>query len=151
MKYREKLGYIALGGALMLVGILAVGLYSPLGAQSKIQMDGHFGTIFCTHLKVIDTGGKAMVDLGVDEDGGFVTVRGKDGGGSVGMTIDEDGGLVVVGGKDGVKAAQMAILGNGGSVSVHGKGNTDARAAMGVNEYGTGMINTWDKNGYRLK
>ena len=32
MKYREKLGYIALGGLLMLVGMLAASL-TPLTAQ----------------------------------------------------------------------------------------------------------------------
>ena len=35
MKYREKLGYIILGGVLMLVGMLTAGLFSPLGAQEE--------------------------------------------------------------------------------------------------------------------
>ena len=67
------------------------------------------------------------------------------------MESDENGGLVTVRGKDGERSAQMAINENGGAVSVHGRGNTDSRAVMGVNEYGNGAVNTWDKNGYRLE
>ena len=46
MKYREKLGYIALGGFLMLVGMLAAGLTSPIGAVNN-PPDAVFGTITC--------------------------------------------------------------------------------------------------------
>ena len=35
MKYREKLGFITLGGFLMLVGMLAASWLSPLGAQNE--------------------------------------------------------------------------------------------------------------------
>ena len=38
----------------------------------------------------------------------------------------------------------------GGHVHVTGKGDDNSRAGMGVNEYGNGAVNTWDKNGYRL-
>ena len=52
MRYREKLTYIALGGTLVLVGMVAGGLFSPLGAQS--QRDVSFGKITCTELVVAD-------------------------------------------------------------------------------------------------
>ena len=67
------------------------------------------------------------------------------------MAISEDGGLVTVHGKDGAESGGMRISENGGSVSVFGKGNSDSRAIMGVNEYGNGAVSTWDKNGYRLE
>ena len=49
MKYREKRGYMALGGLLMLVGMLAANL-TPLTAQRD-----SFGEITCTGLKVVDS------------------------------------------------------------------------------------------------
>ena len=63
MKYREKLGYIALGGFLMLVGMLAAGLTSPIGAFNNAP-DAVFGTITCDEVRVR----------------GAVIVYGKDGG-----------------------------------------------------------------------
>ena len=51
MKYREKLGYIALGGFLMLVGMLAAGLTSPIGAVNN-PPDAVFGTITCDEVRV---------------------------------------------------------------------------------------------------
>ena len=56
VKYREKLGYIALGGVLMLIGMLAAGLFSPLGAQNEVR-DAEFGTIICRELNVVEANG----------------------------------------------------------------------------------------------
>ena len=57
MKYREKLGYMALGGLLMLVGMLAANL-TPLTAQRD-----SFGEITCTGLRVVDSEGRDGVVL----------------------------------------------------------------------------------------
>ena len=72
MKYREKLGYIALGGFLMLVGMLAAGSFLPLGAQS--ESDVRFGKITCTALEMASPdrgkaflGGKGLIVY--DKDG----------------------------------------------------------------------------------
>ena len=54
MKYREKLGYIALGGFLMLVGMLAAGLTSPIGAFNNAP-DAVFRTITCEKVRVLDS------------------------------------------------------------------------------------------------
>ena len=43
-----------------------------------------------------------------------------------------------------------ALMKMAGLFNVYGKGNTDSRAVMGVNEYGNGVVSTWDKNGDRL-
>ena len=48
MRYREKVGYIALGGLLMLVGMLATNL-TPVGARLD-----NFGIITCEELRVVD-------------------------------------------------------------------------------------------------
>ena len=114
--------------------------------------DGRSAKLRAHGVDVVGTGGKTMVRLGGSEDGGVVVVRGKDGEGTAQMAIIEDGGFVAVCGKDGEKAAQMAVIENGGDVSVYGRGDApiSLRAAMNVNEYGNGAINTWDKNGYRF-
>ena len=128
---RELIYAAVIGGVVGAVLVMAAGSFSPLGAQSQFQMEGYFDTIVCRYLKVIGTGGKTMVELAVNEEGGTVILRGKD--------------------KDDERAAQMTIEKNGGAVRVFGKGNAGSRAVMGVNEYGNGAVSTWDKNGYRLK
>ena len=54
MKYREKLGYIALGGVLMLVGMLTTSWFSPLGAQNENISAGHIEaeSITCERINI---------------------------------------------------------------------------------------------------
>ena len=77
---------------------------------------------------------KSQTSLGIDERGGAVSVFGKDG----------------ISCKDGKRSISSAILGigeHGGQVEVFGKG--EGKAGMGINEYGNGVVASWDKNGYR--
>ena len=62
-----------------------------------------------------------------------------------------DSGMVNVFGPDYSDGVRLSVNKNGGRVSVFGKGGNGSRAIMGVNEYGNGAVNTWDKNGYRLE
>ena len=73
MKYREKLGYMALGGLLMLVGMLAANL-TPLTAQRDT-----FGEITCTGLKVVNSHGRAKVWLNSNSIGGNIYIYGEAG------------------------------------------------------------------------
>ena len=69
------------------------------------------------------------------------------------MTTDEDGNGIV-GVSDGLAGGEKASLGvneHGGRVDIFGKGTKTTRAAMGVNEYGSGTISLWDKNSYRIQ
>ena len=96
--------------------------------------------------------GTALVDIRNDEHGGSVSVtRGEMGNFAAQMGATEDGGYVWVHDfeKDGGMAA-MTINENGGIVSVFGKGDSKINAAVGVSEHGNGVVNKWDKNGYRL-
>ena len=72
MRYREKVGYIALGGLLMLVGMLAANL-TPVGARLD-----NFGIITCEELRVVDSEGQKMVVLGHSRTGGVIELLGKD-------------------------------------------------------------------------
>lgn len=65
----------------------------------------------------------------------------------VGMSVDERDIGVNVYSKDG--SARMRVNEYGGVLSVFGKGSKKSKAVIGVNEYGNGAVNTWDKNGFR--
>ena len=66
------------------------------------------------------------------------------------MFTTKHGGAVAVSGKDGKGRATMSVDENGGQVGVYVK-EDKPRAAMALDRYGNGAVNTWDKNGYRLK
>ena len=139
MKYREKLGYIVLGGVLMLVGMLAVNL-TPLTAQKDT-----FGRITCTGLKVVNPDRTTAVELSIADHGGTVVVRGKDGKIAAAMTIEEYGGTVVVRGKDRKSTAGMNINEDGGNVAVAGK-HGKSTAGMGI-AFGGGAVFVQDRYG----
>ena len=154
VKYREKLGYIALGGILMLVGMLAARVVSPLGAQTEVR-DAVFESVTCRRIWVIDEDAKLVVGISGGLGGGEITsrgiaVHGKKGQGGAVMTVDEHGGVINVHGEDGSAGVEMRTSEYGGHVGVLGKRDTNPRVAINVNEFGHGAVGTWDKNGYRL-
>lgn len=67
------------------------------------------------------------------------------------LGIGKRGAKVSVVGEEGSKSGSvaMSVDSHGGLVSVYGKGSSTSRAIMGVDEYGNGVVGTWDKNGYR--
>ena len=73
----------------------------------------------------------------------------KDGAPQIIMDSKEHGGLVIAAGKDGGEAV-MKVGEHGGRVEAHGNGSSKGQAVMAVSEYGNGVVNTWDKNGYRV-
>ena len=79
---------------------------------------------------------------------GTVRVEGEAGG--VWLSSGEHGGLVRVVNKDDAGEARLGINEHGGNVAVYGKGSNKSRAIITVNEYGNGVVSTWDKNDYRL-
>ena len=89
--------------------------------------------------------------LVTEKDGGRIWVNGK--GGGVILKTEEHGGSITAYGKDIGSTTRGAVVDvgeHGGIVGVYGKGSDKLRAIMGVNEYGNGAVDTWDKNGYRL-
>ena len=159
MKYREKLGYIALGGVLMLIGMLTAGLFSPLGAKN--HPDGYFRKVTCTQLTVVspdldetnlDDRTEGVV-IAVADTGGYIHVKGidselrvvlgaTDGGGSVFVlgdnstempeTIVELLGMIE---KDDNEAfAGLSVDEDGGIVTVSGVGKKDRGVLMKVDK-----------------
>ena len=169
MKYREKLGYIALGGLLMLVGMLAASL-TPLTAQRE-----SVGEITCTGLRVVNSEGREKVWLNSNSLGGNVYIYGQEGkhdfvgvalgtgtygglvsvfgksAGCASMGIDEHGGRIFVFEESaGEPRAAMTINKYGhAAVSIHPRESTKSRVVMTANEYGHGAVSIFDKSGYR--
>ena len=98
-------------------------------------------------VNVSDKDGTTVAGLLVLKHGGAVSVSDKDGKPTALLGVDENGGLVRVWSKDEVLSSILGVNEHGGIVGVYGKG--EGAAAMGINEYGNGVISTWDKNGYR--
>ena len=151
MRLRNKLSYIALGGLLMLIGMLASSVFMP----SLFAQRDKFGDIECTSLTVVDGGdviilgkdGKLGAVLSVNEHGGIVSISGKDGKSGAWLGVYEHGGDLAAYDRFGKIRAQLGVTEHGGIVTVFGKG--EGKAGMGINEYGNGAVSTWDKNGYR--
>ena len=115
-------------------------------------LEGTPGTTLITGGRVDVTGedDMAQVQICTDERGGLISVHGKRGSeAQVMIDVKDHGGRVAALG-DGQSGVGMSIVENGGLVLVTDN-DGDTKVVLGVNEYGTGMINTWDKNGYRLK
>ena len=138
--WQIKFAYAGFGALLLFIGMLL----SPVTAQRD-----RFDEIECTKLTVVDKDGKMRVRLTTTEHGGFVSAIGKDGKSAAALSITEHGGRVSAIGKDGKPAALLDINEHGGLVYVKGKG--DGAALMAINEYGTGVVFTRDKNGNLLK
>ena len=110
MQYREKLGYIALGGFLMLVGMLAAGLLSPIGAHIYDSPDAEFGKITCREIEVVDSEGYPLAIIGTESGfGGFgyISVMGY----AANIQALNEGGFCEDGGRyRGIGGVQCAFL-----------------------------------------
>ena len=88
--------------------------------------------------------------IGVDD--GYMNVDFADGTTAVliGRNDGDNGGLVSVYGKEGGEA-QLSANEHGGLLGIYGKTDDKSRVLIGINEKGHGTINTWDKNRYRTR
>ena len=46
-------------------------------------------------------------------------------------------------------SAELKVNEYGGTLNVFGKVDNESRVVVGINEYGNGVVSTWDKKGYR--
>ena len=151
MNYRQKLGYLALGGVLMLIGMVtATTLIPSLIAQDNPDLIGEmdsaaFNELTCNKLTVVDENGNPGGLLFIDENGGTVTVVNKNGNPGVLLLNDESGGGVLV--YDKTENPKVALGSNedGGIVAVY---DDTANHAVGLlaNEAG-GLVVVGDKAG----
>ena len=140
--------YIAIGDgetARTFLTAYSVGLYRDWEPRISLENKEQGGKIT---VKQKD-GDRRAVTLGIAEHGGYVSVQGKAISGRAYLAIDEHGGYISANGETG-RRAHMTIGEHGGRVGVGGNGSSKGEAVMAVNEYGNGVVSTWDKNGYRL-
>lgn len=147
MKLRNKLSYIALGGLLMLIGMLASSMFMPnLFAQRD-----KFGEIECASLKIIGKDGspKMWFTTGI-AGGGSIMIFNTDTDEKrrdfMNIGFNEYGGVFAIR-KDGKSVAVLSADKHGGRVDVRGRGK--GKVIMAITDYGDGTVHTWDKNGNR--
>ena len=104
------------------------------------------------YMKVNRADGENVVNIGEILNGGYMKVNRADG--ETGVFISpndgDNGGLVSVYGKEGGEA-QLSANEHGGLLGIYGKTDDKSRVLIGINEKGHGTINTWDKNRYRTR
>ena len=178
MQFKQKLAYMALGGALVFLGQLsAIMLGSRATAQSE-NSSVAFDTVTCRQLKLVDgsgrtylllqkdplgdgeysvmqvfnSSGKAVCQIAADTNGGYVSVNASRGRGHAYLKIHHisNGGVVRVSDKTGQGGAVMSITGNTGVLNVR-DGDGKVLAQMGVTESG-GLISVIgkDNDGFAL-
>ena len=94
----------------------------------RLDVD-NIGKVACSQLKVIGPDNKTGILLEAD---------------------NPQGGEIAIVGEDGSTVAKLASGDYGGRLVIFGKQGGTSRALVGVNEYGNGVVNTWDKRGYRF-
>ena len=111
MNHKQKLGYMALGAAIMAIGIIIGQWGTP---DIEAQSNGVFDKITCREIEVIDKDDNEAIRLYTTKHGGDIRMHSKDGR-IAAMGINEYGGSVYLSGK-----------GNNGDgvVSIHTSENT---------------------------
>lgn len=152
MNFQRNLIYIALGAAIMF-----------LGMSNTRRPNATFDTVKCKQLLIVDEEGNARVIVSTDDKGGIIGVYDKDretsthkvglligehGGaitvtgnnGAINLLTNETGGTVAIGDKDDRTMVTVGTYEDGGSISVGGKDDTR------VSLHGRGTIHTYDKD-----
>ena len=138
MNYRQKLGYMAVGGVLMLIGMVAASIITPnLVAQKDV-----FGEITCTKLKVSDANGNPVVVLLAGERGGRVAVSDKSGHPGIALGIYENGGSIHIWNKSLKQVVGLIASDQGGKIAVFDNAQTPV-VMIGVDE-GKGRVDVAD-------
>ena len=104
------------------------------------------------YMNVNRADGQNVVRIGEVLNGGFMDVGRPDGETAVFISSNdaENGGLVSVQGKEG-GSTQLSVNEYGGNLGIFGKTDNKTRVQLSINEKGHGTINTWDKNRYRTR
>jgi hypothetical protein len=145
MKFKERLGYIALGGLLVFMGQLLPNIVTGRSATAQNDKESvEFDEVACRRLKIVDAGGKTYAllekaeggeiyrviqvfddagktvsNIGGNSYGGYISVHASGSRASVSLEIgsQKKDGRVSVTTQDGSRRAQMLIDERGGRVT----------------------------------
>lgn len=154
MKYTHKLGYMALGGFLMLIGIITATMFLPnlVAQQSDSQTastkgdDGHittFKTIVCNKIMIVDRTGRPAVLLDANN-GGNASLLGNQGIPTITLSSINNAGRLHIYDKTGQPVIDLHTTHTGGTIAA--TANTGkAIATLGIGKNNKAFIRT---NGY---
>ena len=152
MKYMYKLGYITLGGFLMLIGMMMASVFLPnlVAQRSDSQMgstegdEEHvttFETVMCNKLMVVDGLGRLAVLLDATDNGGAASLWDNKGKPTINLYSIDNAGRVYLHNKTGQPVIDLHTNDNGGTVAVKattGKGT----AILGIGKNNKGFTKT---------
>ena len=154
MKYKHKLGYMALGGLLMLIGMMAMSVLLPnlvaqkadflttqAGSNQNDEEDEEhvttFETIRCNKLMVVDGLGRLAVLLDATDNGGAASLWDNKGKPTISLNSIDNAGRVHLHNNTGQPVIDLRITDNGGTVAVKAnKGKGTAILGIGKNNKG---------------
>ena len=152
MKYTHKLAYMALGGFLMVIGMITATMFLPnlVAQQSDSQTantkgdDEHittFETVRCNKLAVFDGMGRLAVLLDATDNGGTAILWDNKGKPAITMHSIDNAGRLYIHDKTAQPVVALHTTNNGGTVTVKanaGKGT----AILGISDNNKGFIST---------
>lgn len=148
MKYTHKLGYMTLGGFLMLIGMMMATMFLPnLVAQGSDSQMGStegdeehvttFETVRCNKLAIVDGMGRLAVLLDANDNGGAASLWDNKGKPTISMYSIDNAGRIYLHNKTGQPVIDLRTTDNGGTVAVKAnKGKGIAILGIGKNNKG---------------
>lgn len=153
MQFKQKLAYMAIGGALVFAGMLLAAVLTNT-AQSQGASNGNFNTVTARKLKIVDAVGNVLVELGEGSrtygGGGYLWVYDNKRRVQAAVGVDNKGGYVDINDKSGSYGKRSMILhvgDQGGRIDLY-RSNGKAAALVGPAEYG-GILMIYNLNGDR--
>ena len=86
MNHKQKFGYMALGAAVLALGVIIGQWVTP---DIEAQNNGVFDKVVCRELEVInEEGSKRAIHLGSDNVGSFLSLKDEDGEAAITLSVD---------------------------------------------------------------
>lgn len=120
--WKEKLIYAAFGSFFTFIG-------TTISFTTAQQSQPRFEEVKCSKLTVVGPDGKRQVEISGDDIHG--------------------GNIVIYGPKRPEELVRIDADEHGGNISVFGYEDLYARIRISINEGGHGIVNSWNKAGYR--
>ena len=142
-----KRTYIALGGVLMLIGMMTATIITPnLVAQKNADT---FGNITCTELEIVDENGQTGIRLYTRKHipRGIVWVYDESGTQAIGLGVTNDGGAIDVCDKSGEIAVRLGVTEDGGTVQAYDQAEWPLAVLSAAENGNAGTVTVYDKSG----